>query len=216
VNNIFHYGLFRLFVLFVLLIQNLNGSRNTKSADLPAVEISKSFPINPFESNRFYFQSSIFFNFLSGNSNDQYQPDIGFGYKISKNLALEGSIFNSNSGGISNQIIKGGVQYYFGSNDTLSWVSSLKKVNFKSLKNYNIDYVTFDISKWIKYQYNFFRFGLGSTFYKKNNFLSKQKGQVNFIFANIIIPVRIFQLGFEVRMNPNEFFYSLSLQKNFH
>ena len=214
-KNFFDYRLFRLFFLFVLL-QNLNNSINAKLAGLIALGISKSYPINPFDTKRLYFQSSMSFKSLPGEKNYQYYPDIGFGYKVSKNLALEGSVFNYSLGGFSDQIIRGGVQYYFGSGDTLSWVTSLKKVNYKSLKNYNIDNVTLDIAKWIKYRYIFFRFGLGSSFYKKDNFLYIQKGQINFIVINTIIPAKIFQLGFETRTNLDLFFYSFSIQKDFY
>ena len=213
-KKIFFYGLFRF--LFVLIIQNLNGSVNAKSARLIALGISKSYAINPFKTNRLYFQSSMSFNSLSKNNKDEYHPDIGFGYKVSKNLALEGSVFNYSLGGNSDQIIRAGIQYYFGSNDTLSWVSSLKKVNYKCLKSYNIDNISLDISKWIKYRRNFFRFGLGSIFYKKDNFLYKEGGQINFILVNTIIPVKIFQLGFETKMNLDMFFYSFSMQKDFY
>jgi len=213
-KNIFFYGLFRF--LFVLIIQNLNGSVNAKSARLIALGISKSYAINPFKTNRLYFQSSMSFNSLSKNNKYEYHPDIGFGYKVSKNLALEGSVFNYSLGGNSDQIIRAGIQYYFGSNDTLSWVSSLKKVNYKSLKNYNIDNISLDISKWFKYRRKFFRFGLGSIFYKKDNFLYKEGGQINFILVNTIIPVKIFQLGLEARMNLDMLFYTFTFQKDFY
>ena len=210
-KNIFHYGIFR----FLFLLQILNGSNNAKSLNLISLGISKSYAINPFNSNRLYFQSSMSFKSLPGTKNYQYYPDIGFGYKVSKNLALEGSVFNHSLGGFSDQIIRGGVQYYFGSSDTLSWVSSLKKVNYKSIKNFNLNNITLEISKWIKYRHNFFRFGLGSNFYTKDNFLYKQRGHINFILLNTIIPVKFFQLGFETRMNLDMFFYSFSFLKDF-
>ena len=211
-NNIFHYGIFR----FLLLIQILNGSNNAKSPSLTSLGISKSYTISPFNTNRLYIHSSMSFKSLPGNNNYQYHPDIGFSYKVSKNLALEGSVFNHSLGGSSDQIIRGGVQYYFGSSDTLSWVSSLKKVNYKSIKNFNLNNITLEISKWIKYRHKLFRFGLGSNFYTKDNFLYKQRGQINFILLNTIIPLKIFQLGFETRMNLNMFFYSFSFQKDFY
>ena len=211
-NNIFHYGIFR----FLLLIQILNGSNNAKSPSLTSLGISKSYTISPFNTNRLYIHSSMSFKSLPGNNNYQYHPDIGFSYKVSKNLALEGSVFNHSLGGSSDQIIRGGVQYYFGSSDTLSWVSSLKKVNYKSIKNFNLNNITLEISKWIKYRHKLFRFGLGSNFYTKDNFLYKQRGQINFILLNTIIPLKIFQLGFETRMNLNMFFYSFSFQKGFY
>ena len=211
-NYIFCYGIFRL----LFIIQILNGSNNAKPTSLLSLGISKSYAINPINTNRLYIQSGMSFKSLPGNNNYQYYPDIGFGYKVSKNLALEGSVFNHSLGGFSDQIIRAGVQYYFGSSDTLSWVSSLKKVNYKSIKNFNLNNITLEVSKWIKYRNNFFRFGLGSNFYKKDNFLYKQRGQINFILLNTIIPVKFFQLSFETRMNLDMFFYSLSLQKDFY
>ena len=211
-NNIFRYGVFK----FLLIIQILNGKNNAISPRLISLGISKSYAISPFNTNRFYFQSSMSFKSLPGNNNYQYHPDIGFGYKVSKNLALEGSVFNHSLNGVSNQIIRGGVQYYFGSSDTLSWVSSLKKMNYKSIKNFNLSNITFEFSKWIKYRYNLFRFGLGSSFYTKDNFLYKQRGQINFILFNSIVPVKIFQLGFETRINLDMVFYSFSLLKDFY
>ena len=135
---------------------------------------------------------------------------------MSKNLALEGSVFSYSLSSLSDQIIRGGVQYYFGSSDTLSWVSSLKKVNYRSIKNFNFNNITLEISKWIKYRHNLYRFGLGSNFYTKDNFLYKQRGQTNFTLLSAIIPVKIFQLGFETRMNLDMFFYSFSFIKDFY
>ena len=211
-NYIFRYGIFRL----LFIIQILNGSNNAKPTSLLSLGISKSYAINPINTNRLYLQSGISFKLLPGNNNYQYYPDIGFGYKVSKNLALEGSVFNHSLGGFSDQIIRGGVQYYFGSSDTLSWVSSLKKVNYKSIKNFNFNNITLEISKWIKYRHNLFRFGLGSNFYTKDNFLYRHRGQTNFILLNVITPIKIFQLGFETRMNLDSIFYSFLFLKDFY
>ena len=211
-NNIFRYGIFR----FLFIIQILNGLNDAKSPSLISLGISKSYAMSPINTNRLYIQSSMSFKSLPGRNNYQYYPDIGFGYKLSKNLALEGSVFNHGLGGFPDQIIRGGFQYYFGSGDTLSWVSSLKKVSYKSIKNFNFNNVTLEFSKWINYRHNFFRFGFGSNFYAKDNFSYKQKGQVNFILLNTIIPVKFFQFGFETRMNLNMFFYSFSFLKDFN
>ena len=89
-------------------------------------------------------------------------------------------------------------------------------MDYKSIKNFNLNNITLEISKWIRYRHQFFRFGIGSNFYTKDNFLFKQKGQTNFILLNTIIPVKIFQLGFETRMNSDMFFYSFSFQKDFY
>jgi len=212
VNNIFPCGIFR----FLLTVQILYCSNNAKSPSLISLAISKSYAINPINTKRLYIHSSMSFKLLPGNNNYQYHPDIGFGYKVSKNLALEGSVFNRSFGGFSEQIIRGGFQYYFGSIDTLSWVSSLKKINYKSLKSFNLNNITLEISKWIKYRHNFFRFGMGSNFYTKDDFLYKQRGQINFFLLNTIIPVKFFQIGFETRINQDVVFCSFSFLKDFY
>tara|TARA_B100000900_G_scaffold374942_1_gene356556 strand:- start:455 stop:1048 length:594 start_codon:yes stop_codon:yes gene_type:complete len=197
-------------------MQILNGSSDSRFSNLLSLGISKSYDISPINPNRLYIQSSMSFKSLPRDNNYQYYPDIGFGYKVSKNLALEGSVFNYSMGGFSDQIIRVGVQYYFGSGDTLSWVSSLKKVDYKSIKNFNLSNITLEFSKWIKYRHNFFRFGFGSNFYVKDNFLHKQRGQVNFFLLNTIIPIKFLQLSFETRINLHTFFYSFSLLKDFY
>ena len=121
-------------------------------------------------------------------------------------------------GNSSEQIISGGVQYFFGGADTLGWVSSIKKSNYNSIKNYNVNSVTFDISKWIKLKISYFRFGLGSSFYKKNNFSNNLEGQMNFVFMNILIPKSsILDIGFGSEINKYSSLNSIHfIQKDFY
>ena len=135
---------------------------------------------------------------------------------MSKNLALEGSIFNKPYDNSFNQIISGGIQYFFGGADTLSWVSSVKKSSYNSIKNYNVNSITFDISKWINFKSKLFRFGFGSSFYKINNFSNNSAGQINFGFMNISIPIKLFQLGLGLEINQYSSLKSMYIQKDFH
>ena len=69
-----------------------------------------------------------------------------------------------------------------------------------------------------QYKSMLFRFGSGASFYNKTNFFNqpvKQNGQVNFIFISSVLPLKIFRFGVEARINPNKFFYSLFIQKDF-
>ena len=160
----------------------------------------------------------LYLESITDTNYNQIYPDISFGYKVSKNLAIVGSVFSYNSYNLPNQTIGAGFQYFFGSTDTLSWVTSLKRVNSKSIKKYNINNLVFDISKWIQYKSMLFRFGSGASFYRSINFSSqpsKQNGQVNFIFISSVLPLKIFRFGMEARMNPNKFLYSLFIQKDF-
>jgi len=193
------------------------ASNNLDSGKLLSQLINKSHPINPFNnSDRLFALSNISFTSIPDLKDHKYHPNIGFGYRISKNLALEGSIFNKSLGNSSNQVISGGIQYFFGGADTLSWVSSIKKLSYNSIKDYNVNSITFDISKWISLKSKFFRFGFGSSFYKKRNFSSKLVGQHNFAFMNFSMPIRVFQLGFGLEINEYSFLKSMFIQKDFN
>ena len=178
--------------------------------------ISESHPINPFnKSDRLFVLSKISFRSTSGLKDHENYPNIGFGYKISKNLALEGSIFNKPLENSSNQAITGGVQYFFGAADTLSWATSIKKSSFSSIKRYNVNSIIFDISKWINFNSKLFRFGFGSSFYKKSDFSTTLIGQINFTFMNILIPLGESQLGFGLEINQYSVLNSFFVQRTF-
>ena len=192
------------------------GSINLSSEMLLSQIISKSHPINPSDnSDRLFVLSKISFRSISGLKEHVNYPDIGFGYKISKNLALEGSIFNKPLDNSSNQAITGGVQYFFGTEDTLSWVTSVKKSSFSSIKNYNVNSITFDISKWINFKSKLFKFGFGSSFYKKSDFSINSNGQINFTFMNILVPVKESQLGFGLEISQYAVLNSFFVQRSF-
>ena len=119
-------------------------------------------------------------------------------------------------GNSSDQVISGGIQYFFGGADSLSWVSSIKKSSYNSIKDYNVNSITFDISKWISLKSKFFRFGFGSSFYKKRNFSNNLVGQHNFAFMNFSMPIRLFQLGFGLEINEYSSLKSMFIQKDFN
>jgi len=218
VKSVFQSNLFYVFYIFFLFITIYNGSANAKSLVHKSLGLSNPFAINPFNPNRLHIQSCLSLESITDTNYNQIYPDISFGYKVSKNLAIVGSVFSYNSYNLPNQTIGAGLQYFFGSTDTLSWVTSLKQVNSKSIKKYNINNLVFDISKWIQYKSMLFRFGSGASFYRSINFSSqpsKQKGQVNFIFISSVLPLKIFRFGMEARMNPNKVLYSLFIQKDF-
>ena len=215
-NQIFRFKHKKFILVFGLIIKTTFGSTNLSSETLLSQIISKSHPINPFDkSDRLFFLSKISFRLISGIKDLENKPNISFGYKISKNLALEGSIFNKSQENSSNQEINGGVQYFFGATDTLSWATSIKKSSFSSIKNYNVNSMTFDISKWINFNSKLFKLGVGSSFYKKSDFSTNLIGQINFTFINILIPVGESQLGFGLEINQYSVLNSFFVQRTF-
>ena len=216
-NQVFRSKLLRPIILFGLIIKTTFGSINLNSKMSSSQIISISHPINPIDnSDRLFALSKISFRLKPLLTDYEYNPNIGFGYKISKNLALEGSIFNKLLDDSSYQVISGGIQYFFGRTDTLSWVSSIKKSSYNSMKIYSFNSITFDVSKWINFKSKFFRLGFGSTFYTKSDYINNLTGQINFAFMNILIPIKVFHLGFGLEINQNSSLNSLFIQKDFH
>ena len=63
---------------------------------------------------------------------------------------------------------------------------------------------------------NFFKFGFGSSFYKKNDFSTSLIGQINFTFINVLIPAGESQFGFGFEINQYSFLNFLIVQKSFN
>ena len=176
------------------MIQTLNVD-DVSSSLLYSPLISSSFPVNPTNSNRLYFQFNSYFESIQRGENYRNIPDI-IGFKISKNLTLEGSALNYSLDKTSGQLTRVGVQYSFGTNDTLSWVSTVKKSNYNSLKKYNINNIALDISNGLNTKIVFLELVVVLSFYKMNDFLKQERGQINLIFMNLLTPVKVFHLGF--------------------
>ena len=92
-NQIINYKVLKLFLIAVFTKIGF-GSTTQNNTKLIVIAISEPYAINPFKDNLFYFQSGISFKSLPETEGYKYLPDFGFGYKISKNLSIEGSIFN--------------------------------------------------------------------------------------------------------------------------
>ena len=88
--------------------------------------------------NRLHIQSCLSLESITDTNYNQIYPDISFGYKVSKNLAIVVKCISYNSYNLPNQTISAGFQYFFGSTDTLSWVTSLKRLVLNQLKNLDI------------------------------------------------------------------------------
>jgi len=183
--------------------------------------LSQSSFINPGSNNRFVFQPGVSATSSDKKFNYWNYPNIDFGLKVSRNLALTTKIFGYNSGAISPQILGGGVQYFFGTDDTLQWVSSLQRVDSKFMKYFSMSSLTLDICKWIPYQILLLRLGSGTSFYKKINYSqlsnhpSRTIGKTNFIFIGLLIPQGGFNYVLEGRFSNTRIFYSIFIQKEF-
>ena len=182
--------------------------------------LGSSPAIDPSSENRFIFQagySSIFNN----KYNDYWSyPNVDMGLKISKNLSITTKAYGFYLQQDSPQVLGAGIQYYFGTNnDTLNWSTCVQRIDLKGLEHFRMTSITLDIRKWVSLNSIRFRIGAGSNFFKENSFLiddnvpNKFEGQINFIGLDITVPISIFILGIEARMNTDRVSTSIFLQK---
>ena len=169
--------------------------------------LSGSPIINPMTNNRMILQISSSSLFRIDNSDTYKYPNIDIGLKVTKNLALTYKSYGFRSGDEHPHILGGGLQYYFGSKDTLDWSSTFQRVDIKGLKYFSLTSLLVDIRKWYDWKNFKFRLGVGSNFFKQRFFSSSNispvamKGQINFIGFDISIPIWTMVLGLENRLS---------------
>ena len=169
--------------------------------------LSGSPIINPTTNNRMILQISSSSFFRIDNSDTYTYPNIDIGLKVTKNLALTYKSYGFRSGDENPHVIGGGLQYYFGSKDTLDWSSTFQRVDIKGLKYFSLTSLLVDIRKWYDWKNFKFRLGVGSNFFKQRFFSSSNispvamKGQINFIGLDFSLPIWTMVLGLENRLS---------------
>ena len=182
--------------------------------------LGSSAVIEPLRENRFMFQIGYCSVYNQQNNDYWSYPNFDMGLKITKNLAITTKTYSFYLQGESPQVLGAGIQYYFGlNNDSLDWSTCIQRVDLKGLEHFRISSITFDIRKWISLRSTRLRVGAGSNFFKENSYLidddipNKIEGQINFIGLDITVPLSIFILGLEARMNTDRVSTTIFLQK---
>ena len=182
--------------------------------------LSSSAAIDPSRENRFSFQAGYCTIFNQQNNDYWSYPNVDMGLKITKNLSITTKAYGFYIQEEAPQVLGAGIQYYFGTNnDTLNWSTCIQRVDLKGLEHFRISSITFDIRKWISLKSTRFRIGAGSNFFKENSYLmgdnipTKIEGQINFLGLDITVPLSIFILGIEARMNSDMVLTTIFLQK---
>ena len=70
--------------------------------------------------------------------NNIIYPSIDFGLKTMKNLSLSSKLYGASFGGESVHVIGSGLQYFYGNEDTLNWVSCFQRVDLKAGRDYKL------------------------------------------------------------------------------
>ena len=182
--------------------------------------LSASPSIDPISEDRLMFQTGYSSIFNKKIDDYWFYPNIDIGVKISKNLCLTTKAYGFSTGKDHPQILGAGMQYYFGTNnDTLDWSTCFQRVDLKGLEHFRLTSITFDIRKWLSFNFMRLRVGAGSNFFKEYSFTenfdspNRIEGQINFIGLDMMIPLPIFIVGIETRMNLRRSSATIFLQK---
>jgi hypothetical protein len=175
--------------------------------------------VHPMTKSRLIFQAGL--SFFNKNSCGKYwiYPNFDIAYKVTKNLALTSKIFGLTEESDSPQVLGGGIEYYFGSSDTLNWSTAIQRVDLKGLKDFRLTSLNINLYRWISLYKLKIRIGAGSNFFKEKSYFNNEEiplrmeGQINYFGADILFINNIIIFGCNSRINPDKTIMNIFLQK---
>ena len=191
-----------------------------KNNDMSIIWLSRSSTLPISGSNRLILQFGYSFANVENRKIINY-PDIDFGLKLMKNMSITSKIVGLSFGEYSSHNIGFGMQYFYGREDTLNWISSIQRAVFKIGSDFKITSISMDVKRLIKLKSMQFRIGIGSSFYKKFLFddginkLINKENQINFLSLETITTYRVLNLGFHLNITPKGLLSSIFIQKEF-
>ena len=207
-------------IIEIIFSESSNKIFEIKNHNITSVWLSRFPALNTNGAKRLVFQYGRSIA-ITNNRNYISYPNIDFGLKAMKNLSVTAKL---NGVSLDNEffhVIGSGVQYFYGGEDTLNWVSCIQRVDLKGGKDFKLSTVTMDIRKLINFNFFQFRIGIGSNFYKKTSFdniaaqFTTKKEQINFIGLDAIIFHHILNFGIDIYIAPYDILGSLFIQKEF-
>ena len=204
----------------IIISESPNNISEIKYNDVTAIWLSRFPTLNNDGRKRLVFQYGYSVGKTKGKNNILY-PSIDFGLKTMKNLSISSKLYGASFGGESVHVIGSGLQYFYGNEDTLNWVSCFQRVDLKAGRDYKLSTITMDIRKLFNLNFLQFRIGIGSNFYKKRLFDSNviqfitSRDQINFVGLDAVVPHRILNFGIDVYITSSGILSSLFIQKEF-
>ena len=117
------------------------------------------------------------------------------------------------------QILGGGLQYYFGSGDSLNWSATVQKINLKGLKYFSLSSLSIDLRKWYHLKSFKFRLGIGSNYFIQRIFYNTDvlpaviKGQINYLGFDFSLLLGTFNIGLENQISKSMIISTAFVQK---
>jgi len=173
--------------------------------------------INPMAKNRFFLEIGSSLSLLA---NNRYKyPNVDIGMKVTKNLSILNKVFGFKADNEYPQIIGAGLQYYFGSRDSLDWSATVQRINLKGLKYFSLSSLSIDLRKWYYLKSYKFRLGIGSNYFKERTYTNTDvlpaviKGQINYLGFDFSLPLGTFNIGLENQISKSMIISTAFVQK---
>ena len=213
--------LFFIFSLVIIYPQsnyfNIVSGNSREIIHASSLWLSGTPMINPMAKNRFFLEIGSSLSLLA---NNRYKyPNVDIGMKVTKNLSILNKVFGFKADNEYPQIIGAGLQYYFGSRDSLDWSATVQRINLKGLKYFSLSSLSIDLRKWYHLKSVKFRLGIGSNYFKERTFSNTDvlpaviKGQINYLGFDFSLPIRTFNLGLENQISKSMIISTAFVQK---
>ena len=173
--------------------------------------------INPMAKNRFFLEIGSSLTFLA--SNRYNYPNVDIGMKVTKNLSIINKIYGFEVDNGHPQVIGAGLQYYFGSGDSLDWSTTVQRINLRGLKYFSLSSLSLDLRKWYYFKSFKFRLGIGSNYFKERTHTNTDvlqsliKGQINYLGFDFSLLLGTFNIGLENQISKSMIISTAFVQK---
>ena len=169
--------------------------------------LSNTLLINPLTHSRFTAQIGFSTIPIKEPTRLWTYPNFDFGFRLTKNLSITSKAYGYVAEKDAPQVIGGGLQYYFGSQDTHDWSLSLQRTDLLGLEYYNLKSLNFDLGKWFSYNTNLLKVSFGTNFFDGVAFkvpIDQKKyfdGKFNYVAVTVLRPFMFFDIGIGLKFS---------------
>ena len=184
--------------------------------------LSNAVLINPMTQSRFTAQIGFSTIRIKEPMRLWTYPNFDFGFRLTKNLSITLKTYGYVAEKDAPQIIGGGLQYYFGSQDTLDWSLSLQRTDLLGLEYYNLKSLNFELGRWFLYNTNLLKLSFGTNFFdgvafelpidQKKNF----DGKFNYFAVSMLRPFMFLDIGIELKLSSKNSIFLVHTKKDFN
>ena len=184
--------------------------------------LSNTLLINPLTYSRFTAQIGFSTIPIKEPTRLWTYPNFDFGFRLTKNLSITSKAYGYVAEEDAPQVIGGGLQYYFGSQDAHDWSLSLQRTDLLGLEYYNLKSLNFDLGKWFSYNTNSLKVSFGTNLFDGVAFkvpIDQKKyfdGKFNYVAVTVLRPFMFFDIGIGLKFSSKNSTLLLHTKKDFN